>query len=61
MTIILFLFGGNLPHTIQMQLSKKKKLFLIFFLNFWNLYQILSIWKKNEPNCLCISNYEKHG
>ena len=37
----------NLLLPIQMQLSgKKKKLFLEFFLHFWNVHQILSILKE---------------
>ena len=36
-----------LQQSIQMQLSKKNKLFLNFLLNFWNLFQILNILKKN--------------
>ena len=38
--------GGHLTQTIQMQLSRKQKLFLNFFLHFWNLVWILNIFKK---------------
>ena len=36
--------GGHLTQTIQMQLSRKQKLFLNFFLHFWNLVWILNIF-----------------
>ena len=35
-----------LTQPIQMQLSKKQKLFLIFFVHFWNLDKKLNILKK---------------
>ena len=35
----------NLPSPIQMQLSLKPTIFLIFLFNFWNLHQILNILK----------------
>ena len=41
---------------VEMQLSKKQKLFLNFSLRFWNLHQILSIFQtKDESQSLCIS------
>ena len=36
----------NLPEPIQIQLSKKEKTFPQFFVNFWNLHQILNILKQ---------------
>ena len=36
---------GNLTQPIQMQVSRKQKKFLIFFLHFWNLLLILNIFK----------------
>ena len=36
----------NLPSPIQMQLSLKPAVFLIFFSHFWNLHQISNILKK---------------
>ena len=36
----------NLTQPIQMQLSRKEKDFPNFFLHFWNLIQILNIFKK---------------
>ena len=55
----------SLPQTIQMQLSKKLKIFLDFLLNFWNLHQIVNILKKrDDPHGLCIPkiiNYERRG
>ena len=36
----------NLTHTIQMQLPQEQKVFLNFFLKFWNLHQILKIFFK---------------
>ena len=32
---------------IQMELSLKRKLFLIFLFHFWNLHQMFNILKKN--------------
>ena len=42
-----YLHRKNLPQPIQMQLSKKKKLFLNLLLHFWNLNQLLNFLKKN--------------
>ena len=36
----------SFPQPIQMQLSKKVKLFSTFSFYFWNLYQILNIMKR---------------
>ena len=36
----------NLQLPIQMQLSEKRKIFLIFLFYFWNLHQTLNILKK---------------
>ena len=38
---------GNLTQRISMQLSRKRKTFCNFFFHFWNLVQILNIFKKN--------------
>ena len=37
----------NLTQEIHMQVSRKQKNFLIFFLHFWNLVEILNIFLKN--------------
>ena len=37
----------NLTQEIHMQVSRKQKNFLIFFLDFWNLVEILNIFLKN--------------
>ena len=36
----------NLTQPIQMQVPQKQKTFQIFFLHFWNLVEILKIFKK---------------
>ena len=36
--------GDNLTQPIQMQVSRKQKIFLISFLHFWNLVYILNIF-----------------
>ena len=36
----------NFPQQIQTQLSQKRKDFLVFLLNFWNLNQVKNIFKK---------------
>ena len=41
---------GKYRQPIQMQLYKKKKLFLNFLLELWNLDQILNILKKRLPS-----------
>ena len=38
----------NLTQPIQMQLSRKEKIFLNFFLHFWYLIEILNISKKKK-------------
>ena len=45
----------NLPLPIQTELSKKPKIFCCILLYFWNLYLILNILKKREPQRLSIS------
>ena len=59
------LYRTNLRQPIQMQLSKKKKLFLNLLLHFWNLNQFLNFLKKKHgPHVLCICeirNCERFG
>ena len=45
-----------------MQLSQKKKIFLNFSLNFWNLNSILNLLKKKDyPQIFCISEIAYSG
>ena len=44
----------NLPQTVQMQLSKKLKLFFNLLLNFGIIHQILNILKKKMIIIACV-------
>ena len=41
---------GDLLQHVQMQLSKKRKIFVNFFLDFLNLNSIFNIFEKNDPH-----------
>ena len=55
---------GNLTQPIQMQLSRKQKTFSNFFLHFWNLVEILNIFKQKDDSHTWgiseITDSEKH-